>query len=67
MVKKTKKFAFEKIKLNNLDLKNRMFYGPQFNPTSISNGKISEKEIKKFENLSQNLGFIISSGAVKKV
>lgn len=39
-----------------------MFYGPQFNPTSISNGKISEKEIKKFENLPQNLGFIISSG-----
>lgn len=62
--KKAKRTAFDKTKLKNLNLKNRLFYGA-VHDSNFKDGKFSEKAFKNIENLANTgVSFIITGGAI---
>ena len=63
-IKKAKRTAFDKTKLKNLNLKNRLFYGA-VHDSNFKDGKFSEKAFKNIERLA-NLGvsFFVTGGAI---
>ena len=63
--KKNKRSVFDKTKLKNLNLKNRIFYGAEFDYSFIVNETIPDKIIKKYENLAKDgVSIIITPGTI---
>ena len=61
---KKKRTAFDATKLKNLNLKNRLFYGAEFDQGFID-GKFTEKAVKKIESIAErDFSFIITGGSI---
>lgn len=61
---KNKRTAFDATKLKHLNLKNRLFYGAEFDQSFVD-GKFTDKAIKKIESLAERgFSFMITGGSI---